>query len=130
MVKVLYTPLIHRIVLGVLYTLFFSGLVLLSRGLTIAHWIDDNYGPGTMLFCVLGYAGTMFGLGWSINKISRSVPTFDPSPSFDWTRPVYEFEEMVRTGFKSETTKSAAISSDVADHKSATELKVTGKAQE
>lgn len=67
----------HRIVLGLLYVLLFSGLSLMAFGLRITHWIADNAGLKSMLACVLAYIGVMSGLVWAINKINKAFPTLD-----------------------------------------------------
>ncbi|WP_217576172.1 hypothetical protein [Mesorhizobium sp. GbtcB19] len=71
----------HRIALGLLYGLLFTGLALLGYAERTAHWVADNAGLKAMLACVLAYIGVMSGLVWAINKINKAFPTLNFPPS-------------------------------------------------
>src|SRR5882672_2403959 len=91
MVKIPYNA--HRIALGALYVVLFSGLALVAVGLSITHWINDNFGLRTLLSCVVGYIGIMASLAWSINKIHRAFPALYLPPSIISSNPISEIEE-------------------------------------
>jgi len=93
MVKIPHNAMNHRFALGALYVLLFAGLSLVVVGLSIQHWIANNFGLKAMLACSVVYIGFMASLVWSINKINEAFPALYLPPSGVLSSSVSEIEE-------------------------------------